>query len=61
MVHKNVNQRSQNTYAASNVMGNQENAHKDTDKEFDYGLNKKTGKIERDESKWQSNVFGGPQ
>ena len=41
-------------------MGNQENAHKDTDKEFDYGLNKKTGKIERDESKWQSNVFGAP-
>ena len=52
MVYKNVNMRSQNTYAASNVMGNQENAHKDTDKEFDYGLNKKTGKIERDEAKW---------
>ena len=60
MVQKNVNMRSQNTYAASNVMGNQGNAHKDTDKEFDYGLNKKTGKIERDEAKWKSNVFAGP-
>lgn len=33
-------------------MGNNEASHKPGDKEFEYGLNKKTGKVARDESKW---------
>jgi hypothetical protein len=42
-------------------MGNNDGSHKLGDKEFEYGLNKKTGKVQRDETKWQSNVFAGPK
>ena len=61
MMTKEMRERGQNTYTPSNVMGNQEHAHKNTDKEFSYGLNKKTGNVARDEAKWQSNVFAAPQ
>jgi hypothetical protein len=33
-------------------MGNNDSSHKEGDKEFGYGLNKKTGNVARDERKW---------
>lgn len=53
LVQKNVKQRNTNTYAPSDVMGNNESAHKHTD-----GHIHNAQIVTRVENKWQSNVFG---
>ena len=49
MLQQEQRERTQNTYSGSNVMGNNEYAHKNTDGEFG---TKKTGNVSRDETKW---------
>lgn len=55
LVQKDIKQRNTNTFAASDVMGNNELAHKCTD-----GHIHNAQTVTRQHDKWQSNVFGDP-
>lgn len=56
MAQKDVSMRQSNTFARSNVIGNDEAAIKKTDGNIINGSN-----VVRHDKNWQSNVFGGPK